>query len=286
MGNILPAIKPTFPDRLMLQSHEYSSAKLVVIETSFLIFDECACDQFHFLIPLKQAPMIRTEGKLYTLKEMSVFPCNPHQPHRLEDTGITDFKALVLYMENTFLRTMAKELFGLGELELKSRCFAFSPAMKELVDMFIRECRAGQLGFAMMLESISVQIAITLLRESCHNLSDSSFHPASYSDEKAVKKAIEYIADNYQNRLSLFEIANETHYSPYHFLRLFKRHTGKTPFGFLLDLKIERAKDMLKKTDCTISQISDLCGFNSLSHFSHVFKEKTGLSPSRYKKYI
>jgi len=136
---------------------------------------------------------------------------------------------------------------------------------------------------ARLRQSISLQIAITVLRESCHNLSDTSFQPDSYYDEKAVKKAIEYIADNYQNRLSLFEIANETHYSPYHFLRLFKRHTGRTPFGFLLDLKIERAKDMLKKTDCTISQVCDLCGFGSLSYFSRVFKERTGLPPSQFK---
>lgn len=189
-------------------------------------------------------------------------------------------------MENSFLRSTAKELFDRGELELESRSFAFSPAMKELINMFIRECRAGQTGISLMLESISVQAAVTLLRESRHNLSDSVSRPASYSDEQAVKRAIEYISDNYQNRLSLFEIAKETHYSPYHFLRLFKRHTGKTPFGFLLDLKIEKAKDMLKKTDCSISQICDLCGFGSLSYFSRVFKEKTGLPPSQYKKYI
>jgi AraC-like DNA-binding protein len=158
--------------------------------------------------------------------------------------------------------------------------------MRELLDTFIRECRAGQPGFALMLESISVQAAITLLRESYHNLSDSSFQPASYFDEKAIKKAIEYITDNYQNRLSLFDIANETHYSPYHFLRLFKQHTGKTPFGFLLDLKIEKAKDMLRKTNCTISQICDICGFSSLSYFSRVFREKTGMSPTQYKKHV
>jgi AraC family transcriptional regulator len=284
--SILPAIKPKFPDREMYQSRVYPSAKLAVIETSFLMLDECACDQYHFLVPLKQALVLRTEGKLHTLKQMSIFPCNPQQPHQLQDTGITDFKALVLYMENTLLRTTAEELFGSGELELKSRCFAFSPAMRELIGAFIRECRAGQPGCALMLESISVQAAILLLREGYHNLSGPSFEPELYLDEKAVNKAIEYMLNNCQNRLSLFDIAKETHYSPYHFLRLFKRYTGKTPFGFLLDAKIEKAKNMLSKTDCTISQISDLCGFGSLSYFSRVFREKTGVSPVQYRKQV
>ncbi|NLG36923.1 MAG: helix-turn-helix transcriptional regulator [Clostridiales bacterium] len=195
-----------------------------------------------------------------------------------------NFQALILYMDNAFLEAIAGQLYGRGELAFIGRCFALSPAMRELLRAFVRESRAGQPGNQLMLESLCVQAAILLLREGSHSMSESSpFEPHIHPDEESVKKAIAYIADNYQNRISLFEIADETHYSPYHFLRIFKRHTGRTPFGFLLDLKIGKAKEMLRKTDCTISQICDLCGFSSLSYFSRVFREKTGLSPSQFR---
>lgn len=284
MKSILTAIEPTFPDPNLLKSHIYPSSRMAVIETSFLMLGDCECDQFHFLIPLKQAPVIKTERKLHVLKEKSVFPCNPRQLHRIEDTGFSDFKALVLYVENSLFQTAAEELFKKRDVEFRNNCFAFSPALRESVNAFIRECRSCQPGCDLMLESIAVQAAIILLRESSHNLSRLVSLPDIYPDEKAVNKAIEYISDNYRNRISLFDIAHETNYSPYHFLRLFKRYTGTTPFGFLLDFKIEKAKDMLKKTGCSISQVCDLCGFSSLSYFSRIFREKTGVTPTEYKK--
>lgn len=104
MEDFLLALKPTFPDTQMIQSSVYAAPNLAVIETSHLTLKECCCDQYHFLISLRQAPVIRTENKLYKLREMSVFPCNPQQRHQVEDTGITDFKALILYVEKTFLK--------------------------------------------------------------------------------------------------------------------------------------------------------------------------------------
>ncbi|NLN07677.1 MAG: helix-turn-helix transcriptional regulator [Firmicutes bacterium] len=283
MEDFLPAIQPTFPDARMLKSRLFHSTHLAVIETSFLTLKECACDQFHFLIPLRQAPVVRMENKLHTLKKMSVFPCNPMQPHKVEDTGITDFEAVILYVEKTLLQMVAKELFGHKNLELKNSRFVLSPELRGLICSFIQECGAKQPGCSLMLETLSVQVATLLLRESHHNLSLSSFQPHEYRDEKCIAKAIEYITDNYQSKMSLFDLADEIHYSPYHLLRLFKRHTGRTPFEFLLDLKIEKAKNMLQSTNCTMTQICDACGFSGLSYFSQTFKKKTGLSPTQFK---
>jgi len=283
MANLLPTIRPTFPDRQMLQSQVFTGKHLAVIETSLITFEECACEQFHFLIPLRQAPVIRTENKLHALEKMSVFPCNPMQPHQIHDTGIVDFKALIIYMEKTFLQTVAEDLFGNRNIELSSSCFAYSPELKELISKFIHECRSKQLGCSLMLESLSVQIAVLLLRLCHQNPPVESCLSGKHWDNKSITQAIEYLTDNYQKKISLSDLASETHYSPYHFLRLFKQHTGKTPFEYLLDLKIEKAKTLLKKTDYSIAETSYLSGFSSTSYFSQTFKKKTGLSPSQYR---
>lgn len=92
--------------------------------------------------------------------------------------------------------------------------------------------------------------------------------------------------DNYLNRISLADLASETNYSPYHLLRLFKRKTGRTPFEFLLELKIEKAKSMIQSRNYSMASICDACGFNSLSYFSQAFKKKTGLTPMQYRNSI
>lgn len=283
MGDFFTALRPTFPDAQMLQSQVFHSSNLAIINTSFLTLEECACDQFYFIIPLRQAPVLRSGKNLYTLKEMSVFPCNPMQPHRVEDTGIVDFQALILYVQKNLLISLAEDLFGRSCFELENTCFPISPKLKELIDTFTSECRAQQPGCSLMLDSLSVQAAILLLRESKHSLSSFPCQPGQNKDHKCIAKAIEYITDNYLDKFSLLDLASETHYSPYHFLRLFKQHTGKTPFEFLLDVKIEKAKTLLKHSNRPISEICYQCGFSSNSYFCQVFKKKTGVSPSQYK---
>lgn len=283
MGDFWTAIKPTFPDAQMLRSQIYASTNLAVIETSWLTMEECSCDQFHFLIPLRQAPVVRLGKYRYSLKERYVFPCNPRQPHRVEDTGIVDFQAQVLYIDKTLLLAVAEELYGHRHLELINECFAYSLKLQELVITFIQEYQAQQPGSSLMLECLATQAALLLLRESQHNLSLAAFQSEKYRNNKLISQAIEYIRDNYQNNISLNDLASHTHYSPYHFIRLFKQHTGKTPFAFLLEVKLEKAKTLLKHTDHSIEEICYLSGFNSQSYFSQIFKKRTGVSPSQYR---
>lgn len=146
MEDFLLALKPTFPDVQMNKSQVYPCTNLAVIETSYIMLEECACNQFHYIISMKQSPLVRMENKLHILKEKNVFPCNPMQSHRIEDTGTIDFKAFILYFENTFLETMAEELFGNRNLVLKNNCFELSPELRELIYIHPRmPCKAAGL---------------------------------------------------------------------------------------------------------------------------------------------
>jgi len=283
MENILTAIEPTFPDTQKQQSQMYQSKNMVIIETSFFTPGECVCDQFHFLIPLRQGPVIRSGNILYKSTQRTVIPCNPQQRHRAEDTEITDFKAFIIYIGKMFFKSMAEELYGNRNIVLQSKSFMFSPRLSELINLFISEYRSGQPGSSLFLESLSVQAAVLLLRESCTNCAKPAYQYTEYRDNKCISKVIDYIYENYRNNISLTDLASETNYSPYHLLRLFKQMTGKTPFEFLLDLKIDMAKNMLLNTDYPMSNICDSCGFGSLSYFSQAFKKKTGFTPTQYR---
>ena len=73
-------------------------------------------------------------------------------------------------------------------------------------------------------------------------------------------------------------------YSHIHILRLFKTETGISPHDWLTNIRINYAKEYLESTNIKISQIADLCGFSSDSHFKILFKKTTGFTPGNYRK--
>lgn len=90
--------------------------------------------------------------------------------------------------------------------------------------------------------------------------------------------------ENYTKEYSLEEVAQLANLSPYYFIKVFKTQTGKTPYDFLVDIKINKACTLLKTSSNTITEICEYCGFSNSSHFTNVFKRKMGVSPSEYRK--
>lgn len=99
-----------------------------------------------------------------------------------------------------------------------------------------------------------------------------------------VSKAVEYINSNIEKNISIDEICTEIHVSKYHFCRQFKKATGTTVMKYVLKTRIVMAKNMILNENLPITEISNRCGFSSVSYFSRVFKDETGVSPLKYKK--
>jgi AraC-like DNA-binding protein len=83
--------------------------------------------------------------------------------------------------------------------------------------------------------------------------------------------------------LDLDAVAAHAGYSRYHFIRTFKAVYGQTPGQYLSSRRIERAEDMLRSADLSVTEICHLVGFTSLGSFSARFKAQTGLAPSEYR---
>ncbi len=84
-------------------------------------------------------------------------------------------------------------------------------------------------------------------------------------------------------RLDLDAVAAHAGYSRYHFIRAFKEVYGEPPGQYLSRRRIERAEDMLRAADLSVTEICVLVGFSSLGTFSSTFKRRTGLTPSEYR---
>lgn len=132
-----------------------------------------------------------------------------------------------------------------------------------------------------MLQSISMELTIEILRQTVV----APDNKVLFAYKHDIKKAIAFIEERYQDNITLDAIAKEVSISPYHLSRVFKAETGKTPFEFLADVKIQHAKRLLAGGKFSMTEISSQCGFSNASHFSVVFKKKTGLTPSAFQKY-
>ncbi len=100
----------------------------------------------------------------------------------------------------------------------------------------------------------------------------------------SIYKAVEYINSNIGNSIGINDICEYAHMSKYHFCRTFKKNTGLTVMEYILKTRIVLAKNMLVRERISISDISEQCGFSSISYFCRVFKEDTGLTPLQYRK--
>lgn len=84
-------------------------------------------------------------------------------------------------------------------------------------------------------------------------------------------------------KISLVAIAAELGISQHYFCRLFKQTTGTTPHQYLIKLRVERAKHLLKNTQLPINAIADECGFTNPSHLARHFRRDTDLSPKQFR---
>ena len=94
---------------------------------------------------------------------------------------------------------------------------------------------------------------------------------------------IAFIEANLWSPLELNMLAERAHLSKFHFCRFFKRHVGINPMKFVTSLRIERAKELLKKKDLTVSSVANKVGFKDISNFIRQFKKATGVTPRTYR---
>ena len=121
-------------------------------------------------------------------------------------------------------------------------------------------------------------------------IKDSAFSSGMLADKLSpghaidFHNAIRYIEENLSDVICLDDIAKRANVSKYHFCRIFKAHAGMSPLRFVTFMRIEKAKELLKKDDLNISMAAATVGFNDISSFIKQFKSLTGMTPSSYRK--
>lgn len=134
-------------------------------------------------------------------------------------------------------------------------------------------------------DSLRVTVAAHLLKSylvSGPRRPDSRSQPGLL-DEHRLKRVFDYIESRLEADFSLKSLADEACLSPFHFARSFHRTVGQTPFRYVMDRRIEKAKRMIQAKSIPLSEIAAETGFATQSGFTRTFKRITGLTPGDFR---
>ncbi|MEK5037379.1 AraC family transcriptional regulator [Sporosarcina sp. FSL K6-3457] len=101
-----------------------------------------------------------------------------------------------------------------------------------------------------------------------------------------VSQAVHYIHERYNEPITLESIAEALNYNMQYLSRQFKRQTGRSPIAYLLEIRIEKAQELLLHTNATVQEIADYVGYTDPLYFSRLFKKHTGVTPGNFKKHM
>lgn len=99
-----------------------------------------------------------------------------------------------------------------------------------------------------------------------------------------IERAKSYIETHWLSEFHVKDAAEAVFLSPSYFSRMFKRHTGMTPYEYYMKIKVDRMKEMLLDRNLSIEEAFAACGIRYHSHYVRLFKKETGFTPKEYRK--
>jgi AraC family transcriptional regulator len=155
--------------------------------------------------------------------------------------------------------------------------------LRNIMRLLIKEADDGGPSGKLYGESLATALAIRLLY-----LGRSAKQPDRQKISALPLRTLRKVLDRMRSGLhadpDLQTLASEAGYSQSHFLRMFRAATGTTPHQYLLDLKLEKVKELLATRKTPLIDIAAACGFSSHSHLSTAFRKRFGATPSRYAR--
>lgn len=151
-------------------------------------------------------------------------------------------------------------------------------------ESIFKEFSEKKTAYKTAIRAHTYMLITVLTRKYSRDILDDKAYKLRVEKLNKINKAIEYINENYTDDISTEFLSETVHISVWHFCRLFKELTGKTPKRYINDIRIEKACGLIKNTDMTITEIAGCCGFNDMNYFSRYFKLRMGTSPTKYRK--
>jgi AraC family transcriptional regulator len=227
----------------------------------------------------------KKEGRFQRLfKARGAFSfCPSHQPFSgwLKVQKGAFANGLFLALNPAFMSRTAEDLeLDSDRIELIEQRRSTDTTLRHIAMALRAGVRSGAAVDRMYGEALSTALAVHLLRE-YGAAAPQPKRRYSVLPRATLVRAVEYIQDQLETDLTVSGIAQAVYMSPYHFARLFKESTGQSPYQYVVEARVKKAKDLLTTGKFTISEAAYHVGFADQSHLTRHFKRIFGLPPMR-----
>jgi AraC family transcriptional regulator len=195
-----------------------------------------------------------------------------------------DIEVVHVYISPDELAATCRQMYerDVQEVELHDTIKADDPAIHHTAMQIAHEAALGGAGSKLLVDSLSCQLAVHILRRHAHVLfrETAGTGTLTFQQERTVR---DYIHQHLGESISLDDLASEIGLSRFHFARRFRASTGTPPHEFLLRQRVERAQTLLERTNSPLLDVACTCGFADQSHMTREFKKRVGTTPGRYR---
>lgn len=247
-------------------------------------------EHLEFVYVISGVGKYRIEGEIVDVEAGDLLIFNPGVKHQaIRDVGsswpttefVVGFSGIQLPGYPNDYIPMKKEKYKLHAMgDLKSKILRICT----LLDL---ENRAVLEGQNIMQKALLVQMIVLVLREQCEsNTTGNPYESKSLNKSYMVGRIIDYFEEHYCEKISLEHIAENMYLSPFYISKIFKSETGDTPIRYLINIRLEKAKQLLEDGHRrSIQEIAAMVGYDDAYHFSKLFKKRYGITPSEAKKH-
>jgi AraC family transcriptional regulator len=212
----------------------------------------------------------RTYVGLHAKGDVSVTPAKTPYFARWD----SDDNCLQIRIASRFIQSVARETIATDPERLKLRLEfqTRDPQIEAIGMMLLAELKQENVGGRLYIESLANAAPKSQFIVYGNGLS-----------ERQILQVVEYIHEHLDRDIKLADLAALLGIGQSHLSHQFKQSLGMTPHQYLLGQRVERAKQLLKQGDRSITDIAVLCGFSSHSHLGQQFRHLTGMTPKAYR---
>ena len=191
----------------------------------------------------------------------------------------TAFDLVVCALDSELVSGLDSELERRPEGELRLKANFQGPAAQQLMILLVADANGSRTTAEHLAQALVVRMLFF-----GRGAKPPSNNGRTYGLPKHVLRRVIERMRSFDSDLSLQALANESGYSRAHFVRMFKAATGSSPHNYLINLKLERVRELLKNPLMSLIDIALDCGFSSQSHMSRLFHRFVGVTPSDFRR--
>ncbi|MEM1049009.1 MAG: AraC family transcriptional regulator [Pseudomonadota bacterium] len=202
--------------------------------------------------------------------------------HWTEDVEVSH-----VYVSMDLMSRVAIDMLGreVGDIRLHDVLRQNDPVVTGISREIAREAEHNNVGGPLYVEALGVQLAVHLLRHYAI-VAQPENDPSGGLTAYQIRRLKEFVDARLHERIGLEDLAGELGLGVWTFSRRFRRAYGRPAYAFVIDRRLARAQDLLRRGRLAVKQVAASCGFSDQAHMTRMFRARLGVTPAQFRQQV